>query len=167
MRLDVKPILHLPGGRIPFEESLDFSALSFGGTTPAAHPVAVRGEVRNAAGALMLQVEIQTELNLFCDRCLQPYTQAYSLRIDTLLATELSGEETEDIMLLEGTELDVDELVRTAFILGMDTKHLCKEDCKGICPHCGANLNEETCTCKPETDPRFDALRQLLDQDKT
>jgi uncharacterized protein len=167
MRLDVNPILHLPGSRIPFETSLDFSELQFGGTAPAPHPITVRGEVRNAAGALMLQAEVETELELICDRCAQTFVQPFSLSIDTLLATELSGEESDDIVLLEGTELDVDELVRTAFILGMDTKHLCREDCKGLCFGCGANLNEEACRCKKEIDPRLSALQQLLDQDKT
>ncbi len=163
MRLDVKPILHLPGGRIPFETSLDFSGISFGGVIPAPRPVAVRGEIRNAAGALMLQADAETDLELTCDRCAKTFVRPFSLRIDTLLATELSGEEADDIVLLEGAELDVDELVRTAFILGMDTKHLCKEECKGLCPGCGVNLNEEDCRCKPEVDPRLNALRQLLD----
>jgi uncharacterized protein len=113
-RLDVKPILHLPAVRIPFETSLDFSGLSFGGAISAPRPVAVRGEIRNAAGALMLRADVETDLELTCDRCAKTFMRPFSLRIETLLATELSGEEeTDDIVLLEGTELDVDELVRT------------------------------------------------------
>ena len=57
------------------------------------------------------------------------------------------------------------ELARTAFILGMDTKTLCSEDCKGICPGCGVNLNQGSCTCKKETDPRLAALAKLLEKD--
>ena len=68
-----------------------------------------------------------------------------------------------DIVLLEAGTVDVGELARTAFILGMDTKTLCSEDCKGLCPRCGANLNEGLCGCKREIDPRLAALAKLLE----
>ncbi len=62
----------------------------------------------------MLRADVETDLELTCDRCAKTFMRPFSLRIETLLATELSGEEeTDDIVLLEGTELDVDELVRT------------------------------------------------------
>ena len=59
--------------------------------------------------------------------------------------------------------LDLDEVVTTAYILAMDTKNLCSDDCKGLCAKCGADLNLEACRCKPEVDPRLAALAQLLD----
>ncbi|MDY5613643.1 MAG: DUF177 domain-containing protein, partial [Dysosmobacter sp.] len=52
---------------------------------------------------------------------------------------------------------------RTAFILEMDTKTLCSEDCKGLCPRCGADLNLGPCSCKKEVDPRLAALAKLLE----
>ena len=52
----------------------------------------------------------------------------------------------------------------TTFVLNMDSKLLCSEDCKGLCSRCGANLNLGPCDCKPEPDPRFAALQQLLDK---
>ena len=61
---------------------------------------------------------------------------------------------------------DVEELARTAFILGMDTKTLCSEDCKGLCPTCGADLNLGPCTCKKAPDPRLAVLSKLLQQDE-
>ena len=64
---------------------------------------------------------------------------------------------------LDGTELDLDEVVTTTFILAMDTKNLCSEDCKGLCSRCGADLNDGPCSCKPDVDPRLAALAQLLD----
>lgn len=63
-----------------------------------------------------------------------------------------------------GMELDLDEVMTDEFILAMDTKHLCSEDCKGRCPLCGADLNEGPCQCKPAADPRFAVLAQLLEQ---
>ena len=76
----------------------------------------------------------------------------------------LEGEEDEDIVLLENGEVDVGDLAYTAFLLAMDTKHLCSEDCKGLCPGCGVNLNREPCRCKKQVDPRWAALEQLLDK---
>ena len=66
--------------------------------------------------------------------------------------------------LLENGEVDVGDLAYTAFLLAMDTKHLCSEDCKGLCPGCGVNLNREPCRCKKQVDPRWAALEQLLDK---
>ena len=77
----------------------------------------------------------------------------------------LEDEENDDILLLDGTELDLDEVVTEAFVLAMDTKNLCSDDCKGLCAGCGVNLNEEPCRCRPEVDPRLAALAQLLDKD--
>ena len=60
----------------------------------------------------------------------------------------------------------VEELARDAFILDMDTKFLCSEDCKGLCSGCGANLNREACRCKKAVDPRLAKLAQLLQNDE-
>ena len=65
-----------------------------------------------------------------------------------MLAEELQNEDNDDIVLLESGRVDAGELARTALILGMDTKTLCSEDCKGLCPRCGANLNDGPCGCK-------------------
>ena len=62
-------------------------------------------------------------------------------------------------------ELDLDEVVTTAFVLAMDTTNLCSEDCKGLCAKCGADLNLGPCGCRPEVDPRLAALAQLLDDE--
>ncbi len=64
---------------------------------------------------------------------------------------------------LEDGEVDAGDLARTAFILGMDTKTLCSEDCKGLCPRCGADLNLGPCSCGKETDPRLAVLAKLLE----
>ena len=84
-----------------------------------------------------------------------------------LLAEELQNEEADEIVLLENGEVDVGELARTAFILGMDTKTLCSEDCKGLCSRCGANLNLGPCSCEKEIDPRLAVLAKLLENNDT
>ncbi|MEG1858594.1 MAG: DUF177 domain-containing protein, partial [Pseudoflavonifractor sp.] len=137
--------------------------MTWNGAVPAVCPVQVFGEVRNRAGALELEGDVVAELNWACDRCLKPFTETKTIPLDTLLAKELANEESDEIVLLDGDELDLDDLARTAFILDVDTKHLCSENCKGLCVKCGADLNVGPCKCEPEPDPRLAALAQLLE----
>lgn len=165
MRLNLRDIIHVSGASIPFEFQMDLSDVEFYGERPISRPLYVSGVVRNMAGALVLTGEAVTELDLICDRCMCAFRREKKVELNYLLATELAGEdEGEEIVLLDGEELDAGDLAYTAFILDMDTKNLCSEDCKGICPGCGVNLNEEACRCKPEVDPRLAALAQLLDK---
>lgn len=163
MRLNLKSILSAPGAEMPFEFQLDLSELDFNGAYPVCEPVFVTGKVKNEAGALVLKAEAKTNLHLTCDRCAVPFQREKAVYYETLLATELEDEENDEILLLEGDELDAGEAVTTAFILDMDTKNLCSEDCKGLCPACGVNLNKGVCKCKRETDPRLAVLAQLLE----
>ncbi len=164
MRLNLREIIHVPGASMPFDFSLDLSHLEFFGEKPIVRPLRVHGQVRNKAGALTLEGEASTTLELLCDRCGKSFVKEKSAPLDTLLAAELENEDSDEIMLLDGDELDLDELASSAFILAMDTKNLCSDDCKGLCPGCGVNLNEAPCRCGPKTDPRMAALRQLLDK---
>ena len=164
MRLDLKNIIHVPGGVCPFSYELDLSDLEFGGAHPIDQPVLVTGQVRNMAGALVLEGTAATTLHLVCDRCAKPYAREKTVRLETLLAQELADERSDDeIVLLEDDEVDLDALTTTAFVLAMESKNLCSEDCKGICPGCGVDLNTEPCRCKPEVDPRLAVLAKLLE----
>ena len=89
-----------------------------------------------------------------------------ALPIDAVLVTELANEENEDewVFTLEGDSADLDDIVRTIFVLNMDSKLLCSDDCKGMCCRCGKNLNEGPCSCEKEIDPRLAALKQLLNK---
>lgn len=164
MRLNLNPILHVPGGSLPFLFHLDLSDLEFYGRKPIVNPVAVKGRVRNQAGALVLEGDVSSLLELVCDRCGKPFAREKTARLDALLATSLENEDNDDIILLEDGQLDLGELAATAFVLEMDSKNLCDEDCRGLCPGCGVNLNEEPCRCSKETDPRLAALARLLDK---
>lgn len=164
MLLDVRKIINAPGERIAFQFDMDLSDVDFGGRRPIQNPVVVTGDVRNVAGMLLLALEASTVLKSVCDRCLKPFDQPKTVRYECMLAEELEDEESDDIILLEDGAVDLGDLARTAFILDMDTKTLCSEDCKGICPGCGVDLNQGTCTCKKEVDPRLAVLAKLLDK---
>ena len=164
MKLDLRKIIHVPGASVPFDFQMDLTHLDFYGARPITRPLRVQGKVTNRAGALLLEGDASTVLDLTCDRCCKPFTREKIVPLDSLLATELENEDSEDeIILLEGGAVDLDEVATTAFVLGMDTKNLCSEDCKGLCGRCGADLNLGPCTCKSNVDPRLAALAQLLD----
>ena len=165
MRLNLREILHVPGASVPFAFQLDLSDLDFYGERPVEAPVQVSGTVRNMADALVLRGTAETTLSLRCDRCLKPFRREMKVHVECLLAEELEDEENDEIVLLENGEVDLDEVFTTAMVLAMDSKHLCSEDCKGLCPRCGADLNEGPCGCKPEIDPRLAALAQLLEKE--
>ena len=164
MLLNVKPILHTPGKRLDFQFELDLSEMEFSGRYPISRPVAVSGEVRNTAGILELTLNARSTLDAVCDRCGKAFVQEKDVLFACMLAEELQNEENDEIVLLEDGMVDVGDLARTAFILDMDTKTLCSEDCKGLCPRCGADLNLGPCSCKKETDPRLAVLAKLLEK---
>lgn len=163
MLFDVKPILHTPGRQLEFRFELDLSDAEFSGRYPVSRPVAVSGTVRNTAGILELELSARTTLDAVCDRCGKAFLQEKDIPYSCMLAEELQNEDNDEIVLLEDGCVDVGDLARTAFILGMDTKTLCSEDCKGLCPRCGADLNLGPCSCKKETDPRLAVLAKLLE----
>ena len=165
MRLDLGSILHAPGV-VPFALEMDFSDMEFGGSCPATEPVRITGQVRNEADVLILTATLSTTLHCVCDRCASRFDRPFRQEVEAVLVEELAHEQNEDdwTFLLEGGTADLDDILNTAFVLNMDSKFLCSEGCRGLCPTCGKNLNDGPCGCQPEPDPRWAALRQLLDQ---
>ena len=113
----------------------------------------------------VLEAVISTNLHAVCDRCAAPFERRVSWPVHAVLTRSLEREDEADewtFLLQEGDMADLDEILTTAFVLNMDSKLLCRPDCKGICPRCGKNLNEGACSCRPEIDPRLAVLGQLL-----
>ena len=166
MLLELSKIIDCPGASVPFSTSVDLSDLQYGQCYPVSEPVLASGMVRNTAGVLVMTGEITTTIHGICDRCAADFDREVSFPIDVVLVTELSNEENEDewVFPLEGDSADLEDIVRTVFVLNLDSKLLCKEDCKGLCCRCGKNLNEGPCNCQKELDPRFAALKQLLEK---
>jgi hypothetical protein len=166
MLLGLSKIIDCPGQSIPFSVSVDLSDLCYGVSYPVSEPVLAQGTVRNTAGVLMMEGQVRTTIHGICDRCAGSFDREVTFPIDVVLVTELANEENEDewVFPLEGDSADLDDIVRTVFVLNLDSKLLCKEDCKGLCPRCGKNLNDGPCNCQKELDPRFAALKQLLEK---
>ena len=166
MLLDLSKIIACPGASVSFSTSLDLSDLRYGNCYPVSEPVCAEGSVRNTAGVLVMTGTIHTTIHGVCDRCASDFTSNVEFPLDVVLVTELTNEENEDewVFPLEGDSADLEDIVRTVFVLNLDSKLLCKDDCKGLCCRCGKNLNDGPCNCQKELDPRFAALKQLLEK---
>ncbi len=164
MLLGLSKIIDCPGASVSFSDSVDLSDLCYGQCYPVSEPVTASGTVRNTAGVLVMTGALHTTIHGVCDRCAGDFHRAVDMPIDVVLVTELASEENEDegVFPLQADAADLEEIVRTVFVLNLESKLLCKEDCKGLCCRCGKNLNDGPCSCQKEIDPRFAALQQLL-----
>jgi len=164
MLLGLSKILDTPGATLAYSHSMDLSDLQYGASYPVSEPVLAQGSIRNTAGVLVMTGKITTCIHGTCDRCASSFSRDVEIPIDVVLAEELSNEEDEDewVFPLVGDSADLDDIVRTVFVLNFNSKMLCKPDCKGLCCRCGKNLNEGPCDCKKEIDPRLAVLQQLL-----
>ena len=136
-------------------------------------PATVRAtmHIARSGRGLLISGEMAGEVALICSRCLEHYPFRTEDRLDfycemmgagkTKREVELSRDDL-DVTYLEEGRIDTDQLLRESVLLNLPVQPLCREDCRGLCPHCGANLNREACGCDwPPTDPRFEALRKL------
>ena len=166
MRLGLSEIIDRPGESISYSTVVDLSDLQYGTSYPVTEPVLASGTVRNTAGVLVMKGLITTCIHGTCDRCAAVFDREMEIPIDAVLVTELANEENEDewVFPLEGDSADLEDIVRTTFVLNMDSKLLCSDDCKGLCCRCGKNLNDGPCDCRKEIDPRLAALKQLLNK---
>lgn len=144
--------------------TIDLSGVEIDGAKPFVSPVHVVGDIKAFASSAELHVTVSYAFSMPCNRCLTESRKELSHSISHVLVNKLNNEEDfDDYIVVEGETLDLDELIYSDIILLTPSKYVCKEDCRGLCPTCGKNLNEGDCACaKQQADPRMEALRALL-----
>ena len=166
MILDLKNLFITENYTLPIDHSVNLSEVEYMGEYPLKKPVTVTGKVTNKAGLVTLSISMVYVFSAPCDRCGLPTETRHKVTLEKSLAPEIAGIDNDDIILVEDLKLDLDELVYTEVIISLPMKHLCKEDCKGICPSCGKNLNDGKCDCDTkQIDPRLQALADLLKEE--
>lgn len=163
MFIELEPIFNNIGASVPFDYEMDMSDEEFWAGKPFQKAVRVKGEAVNRAGIVCIEARATVEVFTDCDRCASSIDRVFDIPVLHTLVTSLNDEENDELILVEDMHFELDPLVREDIFLTLPNKILCKEDCKGVCQFCGANLNEGQCSCKKPVDPRLEALKQLLD----
>ena len=129
--------------------------------------LAVRGRLMETGpGRYFWKAKIATTLDVVCRRCLATVGLEVAADIEALFTTEFSSDDATMYELESGaTECDVRPAVREELLLAVPEYPVCRENCLGLCAKCGTNLNDGPCSCGPEPDPRWAALRALQDRD--
>lgn len=165
---EVLPAEAESGALSPDDEEGDYLPLVFDDVTVTA-PVVVSGTVVNRAGYMVLTEEAEISYRTRCARCLADVEEHAVFRVEKTVADEkgplrLENQDNDDYVQVSGGKLDLDAPICDEILLSFPMRVLCREDCKGLCAGCGADLNRESCRCtKKEIDPRFASLAALLD----
>ena len=161
MVCDVSAIMNMEGASASFSGTLDGVSLA---PDIEVASTQIDATFTCTGGVLDLTANVKAEVVTSCARCLKeiklPITFDFS---ETLV---LSGQDVsadaDSVIFFEGREIDVGEIAINNLLLSISTKYLCKDDCKGLCPKCGKDLNEGDCDCDfVEIDPRWEKLKNF------
>ncbi len=166
MLLQLKEVFLNDGSRQRFDYSLPMSDFEISGDYPFKSPVKVSAEAVNRAGLVELKIKAVFDYTTRCDRCFEEITKHMEQVFVHGLATSLIDDENDDYIETPDYTLELDEVVISDIVLNLPSKMLCKDDCKGLCPVCGKNLNLSDCGCDSQpVDSRLEILKQLIDQE--
>jgi uncharacterized protein len=136
-----------------------------GSTVPGDAEAEADAELISIDGGIEVEAEVAAPWRGECRRCLRPVTGRLRCDVREVYRPRKAGEEEdadEETYPLKGEMLDLSPLVRDALLLELPIAPLCRDDCLGLCPGCGAELNEGPCQCSPAAgDPRWSALDAL------
>lgn len=163
MKIDLTGLFNGSTDIINIDYSLDLADF---GISELNSEVKASGSVYSKADVVYLDLDISYSIKGQCDRCAEDLVKSQSISINRVLVEALQNEDDDDnYIVIDNRELDLDGLLSEEIVLNLPSKLLCKDDCKGLCAVCGANLNVNKCDCKKEVDPRMSALLQLLEED--
>lgn len=162
MLIDLREIIGVPGSKVSFDYEPDMEDVPFGSIIRIKKPSRAAGSVYNRAGVLTFSANVDANCQCVCARCLKEFELPIHKQITAYLTEgDESGTDT-DSYFLQGDKVDADEIINTEFLLDIDERLLCSEDCAGLCSKCGVDLNSDSCNCKEDVDPRLAKLAELL-----
>jgi len=134
-------------------------------------PIDGHVRMRRTNQGLLVDGWVELTLELSCNRCLKTFEQPMHVdfeeqfypTVDVISGMPLDPFDEDEIFPIDAHhEVDLTEAVRQNVLLALPMVTICREDCKGLCPQCGQDLNLGSCECKPEVDARLSVLKQLL-----
>lgn len=165
MQLDFTNLFNSDSEVVNIDYNIKFDDFQYSTYQPLKNGADVRGRAYCRADVVYLDLIISFDFFGVCDRCAEDFERKYSFDLSKIVVQRLENEDdSDDYIVVENNVLDLDDLVYQEIQLFLPQKLLCKEDCKGLCPKCGKNLNSGDCDCKADVDPRMAALLELLDE---
>lgn len=131
-------------------------------------PILYKGEIYRIHGELILNVDIEYTYKTHCDRCLKAITRDAKTTLSGKLTEDDVDEfeEDEDLLYYKNDNLDLKKYILMEIVSSLPMKSLCDDECQGICPTCGKNLNDGKCNCeKEDIDPRFEKLKDFFQKE--
>ena len=127
----------------------------------------VFGFIENRTSVINLNLTVSFTLSGLCDSCGVSFSRDYVFDVDNVVL--LSEAEDNDAFFCDADGLlNISQIAVSTVLLELPSKITCKSDCLGLCPSCGVNLNDDTCTCKTNyINPKFAALQDLFNRDST
>lgn len=163
--IDASIALKNPGQVCAFDTDPELEDMDVLGISVCFDNVRAYGEMRGAEERVGIRGDATAQVSSSCARCLSPVTVQLHAQVDALYARQPDPDDP-DLYLFEGSKLDLTDAVRDALLLELPYRFLCREDCKGLCPKCGKNLNLGSCTCQQGqsvTNP-FSALKSMVQE---
>ena len=161
------PVLHLEEGIHEFQQILKSGVMDFNDVSVYPNDLNLKVILNKFGKNISCTIDIDTIGHFTCDRCLTEFDRNVTEQISILFHTGTDDEletDEEDVVNISQDTLEIDLLpyIREDLLIAIPMKKLCKENCKGLCPNCGVDLNLEDCNCVIEhTDPRWDKLKTL------
>ncbi len=151
---------------VKIDYSFKIDDLFLNSFNPIKDKIFVKGTFFQEAGIVQCKLSVSFNYDCFCDRCAEPIHKEMSFETNKVFVTHFENDKDfEDYIVIDDASLNLDEFVREEILLFLPNKILCKENCKGLCPKCGKNLNDGKCDCKKDVDPRMEVLLQLLNEE--
>lgn len=158
--LDLKKLLDGSVDSVGFSVSLDNCDFIEDSVSASA---TASGEITNHSGLILLSGVVNPLLSVVCARCGKEFVYNEPITLEAKITDKLANDDEDEFVLLVDSALDIDELVRSALILELPSRYLCRDDCKGLCPKCGCDLNETACSCDmKDRDPRWNVLNDYF-----
>ncbi len=166
MRLDITNIVKTEGAVLDVELEERLEDISKSREEVAFdQPVSFKGRLRNVKGVLKLDGRVSAGYKSRCYRCLKEITGFVEVAVqEEFIESALAGDSPESYT-HDGHFIDMDQVLRDSLVLHLPMRILCKEGCKGLCPVCGADLNERVCGCEMrDPDLRMEPLLKFYEK---
>ena len=162
MKINIASVLRNDGASKAFSGNVELGTFDYMGSMLVfSEPLSVNGAVRNIGGTLEITAEITGEYSTECSRCGVPVKENLKAELFESIDDEFSDLD-EECIVVSGNIIDISGSIEASIFNSIPLQFLCSEDCKGLCPVCGTDLNKNECNCEDEVyDPRFAIFRNL------